>query len=200
MALTSSAVNRVLADEPWARERLAAHAGRAFSLRVGPLVTGFLIDGQGTLASAPLAGTTPDLVLTLSPFDVPAFLANPARWDEFVTEEGDVELGGTLKELAQTLPWFVEKHCARAFGSIVGQRVADAGRRALELPEYASRRIGENVGSYARDEAEWLAHPADVRALGDEAQALATRLDVLDARVASLALRVAEAAGRPADS
>src|SRR6476469_1337857 len=130
MALTSSAINRVLAQEPWARERLAAHAGRAFSIRVGPLTTAFQIDDQGTLASAPLAGASPNLVLTLSPFNVPAFLANPARWAEFVTEEGDVGLGGTLKELAQTLPWFVEKLSARAFGTIVGQRVADAGRRA----------------------------------------------------------------------
>ena len=73
------------------------------------------------------------------------------------------------------------------------------GAVLLELPEYASRRIGENVGSYARDEAEWLAHPADMRALGDDAQALATRIDVLDARVESLATRVAEVAGRPAD-
>jgi len=197
MALSSGAFNRVLADEPWARERLARHAGRAFSLRVGPLTTAFRIDGDGTLASAPVAGTKPDLVLTLSPFNVPAFLANPARWDEFVTEEGDVELGGTLKELAQTLPWLVEKLSASALGPIVGQRVADAGRRALELPEYASRRIGENVGTYARDEVQWLAHPADVRALDDDAQALATRIDVLEARVESLALRIAEATGRP---
>jgi ubiquinone biosynthesis protein UbiJ len=200
MALTSSAINRVLAQEPWARERLAAHAGRAFSIRVGPLTTAFQIDDQGTLASAPLAGATPNLVLTLSPFNVPAFLANPARWAEFVTEEGDVGLGGTLKELAQTLPWFVEKLSARAFGTIVGQRVADAGRRALELPEYASRRIGENVGTYARDEVEWLAHPADMRALGDDAQVLEKRIDELGARVESLALQVAEVTGRPGDA
>jgi ubiquinone biosynthesis protein UbiJ len=139
-------------------------------------------------------------VLTLSPFNVPAFLANPARWAEFVTEEGDVGLGGTLKELAQTLPWFVEKLSARAFGTIVGQRVADAGRRALELPEYASRRIGENVGTYARDEVEWLAHPADMRALGDDAQVLEKRIDELGARVESLALQVAEVTGRPGDA
>jgi len=93
MSLASSTVNRALANEPWARERLGVHDGRSFSIRVGPLVTAFRIDGQGTLGSAPPAGTTPDLVLTLSPFNVPAFLANPARWDEFVTEEGDVALG-----------------------------------------------------------------------------------------------------------
>ena len=56
------------------------------------------------------------------------------------------------------------------------------------------------IGTYARDEAEWLAHPADMRALGDEAQSLATRIDVLNARVESLAVRVAAVTGRPGDS
>jgi ubiquinone biosynthesis protein UbiJ len=192
MALASGAFNRVLADEPWARDRLAAHAGRAFSLRVGPLTSEFRIDGQGALEAAPAAGAKPDLVVTLSPFNVPAFLANPARWNELVTEEGDVELGGTLKELAQTLPWFVEKLCARTLGPIVGQRVADAGKRMLELPEYATKRIGDNVGSYARDEVEVLAHPADLRVLRDESAALQSRIDALVARIDALAARLPE--------
>jgi ubiquinone biosynthesis protein UbiJ len=192
MALASGAFNRVLADEPWARDRLAAHAGRAFSLRVGPLTSEFRIDGQGALEAAPAAGAKPDLVVTLSPFNVPAYLANPARWNELVTEEGDVELGGTLKELAQTLPWFVEKLCARTLGAIVGQRVADAGKRMLELPEYATKRIGDNVGSYARDEVEVLAHPADLRVLRDESAALQSRIDALVARIDALAARLPE--------
>lgn len=186
MALTELAVNRVLNDEPWARERLAAHAGRAFMLRMGPLTSGFRIDARGVLESAPLAGATPDLVLSLSPLDAPAFLADPRRWNEFVTEQGDVELGATLKDLAQTLPWFVEKLCARALGPIVGQRVADAGRRVLQVPEYAATRVAENVGSYARDEAQVLAHPADFRTLIDDTSLLAARIDALEARVDAL--------------
>ena len=186
MGLTDLAVNRVLNGEPWARERLAAHAGRAFMVRMGPLTSGFRIDGRGALESAPLAGATPDLVLSLSPLDAPAFLADPRRWNEFVTEEGDVALGGTLKELAQTLPWFVERLCARTLGPIVGQRVADAGRRMLQVPEYAAARVAENVGSYARDEAQVLAHPADFRTLIDETTRLATRIDALEARVDAL--------------
>ena len=191
MALASGAFNRVLADEPWARDRLAVHAGRAFSLRVGPLTSEFRIDGQGAL-DEPAAGAKPYFVVTLSPFNVPAFLANPARWNELVTEEGDVELGGTLKELAQTLPWFVEKLCARTLGPIVGQRVADAGKRMLELPEYATKRIGDNVGSYARDEVEVLAHPADLQVQRDESAALQTRIDALVARIDALAARLPE--------
>ena len=189
MALADAAANRVLEREPWARERLAPFAGRSFVLRVGPAVAGFRIDEHGLLETAPRAGATPDLALALSPFNVPAFLGDPKRWNEFIVEEGDVELGGALKELAQTLPWFVERLFSRSLGPIVGQRVADAGRRLLGFPEYAATRVAANVGSYARDEAQVLAHPADLRALADETALLAARLDALDARIDALARR-----------
>jgi ubiquinone biosynthesis accessory factor UbiJ len=195
MALTTAAVNRLLAQEPWARERLAAFAGRVFLLRVGPVTAGFRIDPQGRLESAPLAGATPDLVLALSPFNVPAFLADPRRWNEFVTEDGDAVMAAALKDLAQTLPWFVERLFARSLGPIVGQRIADAGRSMLGLPEYAATRVAANVGTYARDEAQVLAHPADMRALVDDTALLAARIDALDGRVAALAQRLPAAHG-----
>ena len=190
MQLTAAAVNRLLEREPWARERLVAFAGRAFTVRVGPVTSAFRIDSRGLLESAPLAGTTPDLVLALSPFNVPAMLADPRRWNEFVAEEGDAQLASALKDLAQALPWFVERGLGRSLGPILGQRVADAGRAALTLPEYAATRVAANVGSYARDEAQVLAHPADVRAFADDTALLAARIDALDARVRSLAERL----------
>lgn len=186
----TAAANRVLEREPWARERLATQAGRTFSVRVGPVVAAFRIDAAGYLARESLAGHSVDLALTLSPFNAPAMLANPARWKEFVVEEGDTELAGVLRDLAQTLPWFVERGLSRPFGPIVGQRIADMGRAALEMPEYAATRVAANVGSYARDEAQLLAHPADVRALADDTALLAARIDALDVRLASLAERL----------
>lgn len=187
--MQAAAVNRMLADEPWARERLARHAGRAFTLRVGPISAGFRIDDAGLLERAPLGGAIPDLALTVSPFNVPALLADPKRWNEFVVEDGDVELGGTLKELAQTLPLLVEKLSSRMLGPVVGQRVADAGRRVLGAPEHVASRVAANVGSYARDEAQLLAHPMDMRKLIDETASLASRIDALDARIGALAAR-----------
>jgi ubiquinone biosynthesis protein UbiJ len=109
-----------------------------------------------------------------------------------------VQLGGTLKELAATLPWFVEKLFARALGPIVGQRMADAGRRVLGMPEYVATRVVANVGSYARDEAKLLAHPADMRELVGQEQALASRAGALDARIAALEARRRAAGSRGA--
>jgi ubiquinone biosynthesis protein UbiJ len=58
------------------------------------------------------------------------------------------------------------------------------------MPEYAATRLAANVGSYARDEVQLLAHPADLRTLADDTASLAARLDALDARVQSLADRL----------
>src|SRR2546423_5958214 len=129
-ALSATAVNRALDRAPWALERLVAHAGRSFSVTIGPLATTLRIAPDGHVEAAPAASTA-DVRLQVSPVTLPSFLADPRRWNELVTEEGDVALGGTLKELAQTLPWVVEDAFARAFGAVVGQRVADTGRRLL---------------------------------------------------------------------
>jgi ubiquinone biosynthesis protein UbiJ len=186
VALSTGPLNRLLEREPWARGRLAAFAGRTLLVRIGPMTSVHRIGPHGQLESIPLAGTTADLTLSLSPLDVPAFLADPRRFDEFVSQDGDSALATTLAELATTLPWFVEQSFARAFGPIAGQRMSSAGRRLLAFPEYAARRVAANIGSFARDEVRVLAHPADLRTLREEAAFLDARIDALAVRVDAL--------------
>ncbi len=151
------------------------------------------IDEAGTIAVAPHQDAPPDLRLTISPLAVPSLLAEPTRWDEFVAVDGDAALAATLKGLAETLPWFVERALAGALGPIVGQRVADAGRRLLALPGYAGGRIGASIASYARDEALLATKAAEARAIGDQILATATRVDALSLRVDAMIARVAAA-------
>jgi ubiquinone biosynthesis protein UbiJ len=185
-ALSASAFNRGLDRASWALERLVPHAGRSFSIALGPFASTYRICPDGHLEAAP-AATAADLRLTFSPVTLPAFLADPKRWNEFVTEDGDVALGGTLKELAQTLPWLVEDGFARVFGAVIGQRVADTGRRLLAFPEYAAQRMTDSVASYARDEANLLARGDEMRPFVTETATLAARVDALEARVDALA-------------
>ncbi len=186
--------NRILDEEAWAREKLAPFAGRAFTLSVGPVTSRFAITDEGRLERA-AATTSAALTLVLSPLAIPSFLANPARWNEFVREDGDVELGGALKELARTLPWFVEAALARSLGPLAGQRVADAGRRLLAFPEYAAQRVTEGVASYARDEAHLLARGAQMRSFRDGVVDATARVDALEQRFETLAAHAA--AGKP---
>jgi len=189
-AFAPALVNRALEHEAWAQASLAAHAGRTFAITIGPLTTRLRIDAAGKAEAAPRDGSHPDVTLALSPLSLPPFLANPKRWDEFVVADGDEALAATLKGLAETLPWFVERAFAAALGPIVGQRVADAGRSLLALPEYAASQVGDSVVSYARDEIRFAASNIDAQAFSKDIAALTERVDALAARVEALAARL----------
>jgi ubiquinone biosynthesis protein UbiJ len=195
-AVPARIANSVLEQESWAREKLSPFAGRVFTLTVGPVCTRFRVADGGTLETA---GTSvpADLDLVLSPLSVPAFLANPTRWNEFVREEGDAALGGVLKELARTLPWFVEAALSKALGPLVGQRAADAGRRLLAFPEYAAQRLTEGAASYARDEAGLLARSAQMRQFSEGVGDVAERSDALQLRFDALSARAATGKPQP---
>ena len=189
-ALPAALANRVLGREAWAQACLAAHAGRVFAVAGGPRVTPLRIDESGAIAAAAPQDGPADLKLGISPLALPSLLADPTRWDEFVAVDGDPALAATLKGLAETLPWFVERALAGALGPIVGQRVADTGRRLLALPAYAGARVSASIASYARDDARFAAKAAEARLVGDEILATATRVDALSTRVDALAARL----------
>src|SRR5438552_1343047 len=172
--LPSALANRMLQGETWARDKLALHAGSTFAVTVGLAAAAFRIGPDGALENAPFAGNTPDLSLSISPFRLPSFLADPRQWNEHVREDGDAALGGSLKELAQTLPWFVEQAFARALGPIIGQRVADAGRQLLAFPAHAAERVTECVVRYARDEADLMARGDQHRRLNEQTNDIAS--------------------------
>lgn len=173
--------NRVLEREDWARERLAAYAGRTLRIVCGPIASTLSIAPGGVLASAT---GTPDLTLSTSPLRLPTLLAHPERWTELVAADGDTELAATLADLALTLPWFVEQLLASVLGPIVGTRVADAGRALLEWPEHVAQSFGSSLSSYSRDEAgfgvdtkTFAVFSADVAAIAARVDALVKRLD-----------------------
>lgn len=184
MHAAAAFANRALEREDWAREKLAAHAGRTLAIVAGPAAVTLGIDADGRFVDAHGA---PDLTLTISPLRAPSLLARLERWSELVGAAGDAALASTIGELAQTLPWFVERAFSRAFGAIVGQGMADAGRRLLALPGYAAGRVGASVASYASDEANFSVGARAARDFAARVAALTTRVDALAERVDRLA-------------
>ena len=173
-------VNRALERERWARDRLAAYAGRTVRFRVGPASVVWTIDQDGRLQES---SSAPDLTLTVSPLRLPALLAQPSRWEELVQADGDSALATTLEELSLAMPLLVEQSFARVLGPIAGAFVADTGRRMLAFPEYAAKRFGENVKRYAVDEATFGVRGSEVRAFSAGVTELASRVDALSARL-----------------
>jgi ubiquinone biosynthesis protein UbiJ len=183
VSIATDFANRALESEAWAREKLAKHAGRTMRFDVGPVRLTFGVDADGKLAASEAA---PHLVLTIEPLRLPALLADPSRWGELVAAEGDAPLAATLAELAPTLAWFVERLFSRALGPIAGQQLADAGRRLLTLPEYASERFADSVARYVGGEARLAVRAPEAQRFAAEVDELAKRVDVLATRVDAL--------------
>jgi ubiquinone biosynthesis protein UbiJ len=184
MHAAASLANRALAREDWARERLAAHAGRKLRIVAGPAALTLAINADGSFADTEEA---PDLTLSVPALRVPALMARPERWNELVVATGDASLASTIGDLAQTLPWFVERSLARVFGPIVGAQLAEAGRRLLALPGYAAERVGSSFASYARDEAGLVTGARAGGEFAAEVATLAARVDALGERIDRLA-------------
>lgn len=189
MRLDLEAINRALEGESWARDKLALHAGRSVRVIVGPLERNFVIDAAGRLAPTT---NEPELKLAISPLRVPALAAAPERWSELVRSEGDLALAATLAELAAAIPWFIERTFSSLLGPVLGQQVADAGRRLIDLSRYAPDRFAESFARYVGDEAkiavgagEARSFAADVALIAAEADALAERVDALESRTAT---------------
>jgi ubiquinone biosynthesis protein UbiJ len=181
-------VNRALAHEDALRGKLAAHAGATFRIVVGGAGATLAIDADGALRAA-AQDAAPALTLTLRARDVAPLLHDPSRFDALVHADGDPALAATLKDLCATIPWFVERLFGDTFGAIVGQRLADAGRRMLGFPDEAATRLATGVRDYLGDEAPLATARADAGAFGDEVAAIASRVDALAARIDELAGR-----------
>jgi ubiquinone biosynthesis protein UbiJ len=183
VSIAADFANRALEGEGWAREKLAAHAGKTMRLEVGPARVGFAIDTGGKVAAS---DAPPVLTITIDPLKFPSLLAQPSRWSELTSAEGDAALAATLAELAPTLPWFIERLLARALGPIAGQQVADAGRRLLAFPEYAGERFADSFARYVGDEAQLATRTGDVRRFAADVAEIAKRVDSLAVRVGAL--------------
>jgi ubiquinone biosynthesis protein UbiJ len=183
----AAVANHLLAREGWARERLAQHAGQTFAIAVGPFGTALAIDATGMLFAPRTDAVAADVTLRLSPLDVPSLLADPSRWSALVDVRGDAALAASLAELAQTVPWFIERALASLLGPIAGQRAADAGRALLRAPAYAASRFADALASYASDEVRIATRGIELATFAEQVAALASRTDALAMRVDALA-------------
>lgn len=182
--LALAAVGHVLARERWARDRLAAHAGRAIEVTIAPF--------------APFA-----VVVTLlgelrarEPQDEPAAanlhadrgvlgaIARGDRWWTGVRIEGDPALVATLEYLARHLRWDPADDLARIVGDIPAERIVRTGRSIAGWQRDARRRIAADMGEY-------LGLEKGLAVTRPELADLATRIATTAAAVSALESRIA---------
>jgi ubiquinone biosynthesis protein UbiJ len=180
----SFVLNRLLAAEPWARQRLSLFAGEALELRAPPLPTLRLSIVEGGMVEA--GGGEPTLVMTAKP----ELLAALGRGEEHalraVVVEGNAKLAAEVLVLARHLRWDAEEDLARVIGDVAAHRIAQAGRAFAAWHLDAAARLAGALADYATDEKQLLARRAELERLADSVARLRDAIARLDKRIARL--------------
>ena len=187
-----AAINHLLAQEAWARDALARHAGKEARIDMGHLELRVLVARDGMLELSNGEGE-PAVTLRLKLADLPLIAQDRKRALSHVKIEGDAEFANTLSQLANGLRWDVEHDLERVIGPLGAYRLAEGGRRAALGAVDAGRRIAENLAEFLVEERPVLVRPtlrdefaANVVRLRDDVERAAKRIAKLEQRLAQL--------------
>ena len=177
-------LNRLLASEPWARERLAPFAGETIELRSPPLPALRLRIVEGGTLEASAA--EPGLSMEIKPELIAALARGEDHAMRALEVQGNAKLASAILVLARHLRWDAEEAPSRLVGDIAARRIADAGRALAAWHLDAAQRLAAALADYVTDEKALLARRADLDALGESVIALRDAVARLDKRVQRL--------------
>lgn len=178
-----AAINHLLNSASWARERLAAHAGRHARLRAEPFELLFAVGTDGLVAE-PAVEAVPDVTLTLPLKALSELIAGgPERLMSVVRIDGNAEFADALGFVFRHLRWDAEEDLSRLVGDIAARRTV-LGAQALRAG--ASRAwgaFGGNLAEYLTAEQPLLIARPTLGVLDDELARLRDDLARLEKRV-----------------
>ncbi|MGK5076894.1 ubiquinone biosynthesis accessory factor UbiJ [Janthinobacterium sp. HLX7-2] len=199
MAPVIATINHLLAQEPWARQQLAVHAGKIACIDTGAVALRMRVDSAGMLETAP--GTAPadtpaNVTIRVKLFDVPLILQNRERAFSYVKIEGDAEFANAISQLSKGLRWEAEHDLEKLLGPILATRLVAGARDAVAFVRTGQQKLAENVAEYFLDEQPMLIRPSTlleystgVTRVRDDVERLAKRLARLEKAAAALQMQ-----------
>lgn len=189
-------INHLLAQEPWARQQLALHAGKLACIDTGAVALRMRVDSAGMLEAAPRtasADVPANVTIRVKLSDVPLILQNRERAFSYVKIEGDAEFANAISQLSKGLRWEAEHDLEKVVGPILATRLVAGARDAAAFVRTSQQKLAENVAEYFLDEQPMLIRPttlheysAGVTRMRDDVERLAKRLARLEKAAAAV--------------
>jgi ubiquinone biosynthesis protein UbiJ len=178
-------LNRLLADAPWARERLQPFAGRTALLRLPPLDLALQVESDGSFSVGDSAEA--DVTLELSPASLPKIVQGMDALMDDIRITGNANLADTLGFVLRNLRWDGEEALARIVGDIAAHRIFGGLREFGAWQRKTARNVVENLAEYLSEEQPVLVkrfaleeHAQRVSRLRDDLARLEKRLGRLE--------------------
>jgi ubiquinone biosynthesis accessory factor UbiJ len=180
-------LNRMLAREAWAREKLAPFAGRSARFEVAPFVLQLAVAEGGTFATSDESAAA--VTVGLSVAALPLALFDPQAAMKDVRLQGDAEFAQALSFVLQNLRPEPEEELSRFVGDAAAMRIVGLLRLSASHWRQLAERMLDNTANYivtenpmvvGRDEV--AAFVQDVAQLRDDVARLEKRIDLASAR------------------
>ena len=180
-----AALNHLLAQQAWARDRLRPYAGKRVCFRVASLPDFRLLILDSGLVQAAAEDAPEDLTVTVKPAALLPLLARDAAGLKQVELSGPADLAGTVQSLFRELEWDAEEDLSKLLGDVLAHRITGTARDLFAWQKEAALRLGQNVSEYLTEEQALLAQRAQFEAQRRDVHALADACSRLERRVES---------------
>lgn len=188
LSILPAGINHLLAQEPWAREKLAAHAGKVACIDADMISVRLKVRSDGMLESAD-AAIPANVTIRIKMSDLPLLLQNRERAFSYVKLEGDADFANTISQLSQSLRWDAEEDVSKLVGDIAATRIVAGAKSAVKSLRATQQTLTENVAEYFLEENPMLMRPqavvdfaGDVSKLRDDVERLAKRIEKLGSK------------------
>jgi ubiquinone biosynthesis protein UbiJ len=183
----TAVLNRLLENEPWARERLLPFAAETLELRAPPLpALRFTIASDGRLGAA-LPAAEPSLVITVRPDALAAAVKGEDHLLRSIDVAGNAKLASEVMFLVRHLRWDVEEELSRFVGDAAAHRLATLAKDAAAWHADAAQRIAGSFMEYAVEEKRVLVKRAALAEFSGALVRLRDGVERLEKRIEFLA-------------
>lgn len=177
-------LNHLVADAPWAGERLRRHAGAHLLIAAGGWRVNLLVGGDGLFH--PASAGVADVEIALPDDFLAKMLVDRQSLMVSARLSGSAEIAETLAFVFRNLRWEAEGDLARLVGDIPARRLAQAGQALFASGRAAGDHLVGTLGACASDLSGPLAAAAEIAAFSDEVGALDAQLQRLERRLGRL--------------
>ena len=181
-----AAINHLLGQAAWAREKLVPFAGHAAQIKLPPFEAAFLIGDDGFLAvPAPEANLEVSISL---PASTPLLaLQGKDAVMRAARIEGSAEFAETLGFVIRNLRWDAEEDLSKVFGDIAAHRIVAGTREFAGWQQQAAQNFAENLAEYFTEEQPMIARQADITTFASDVDRLRDDTARLEKRLQKLA-------------
>lgn len=181
-----AAINHLLGQASWAREKLVPFTGHAAQIKLPPFEAAFLIGDDGFLV-APGAEANLEVSIALPAATPLLALQGKDAVMRAARIDGSAEFAEALGFVIRNLSWDAEEDLSRVFGDIAAHRIVSGTRDFVGWQQQAAQNFAENLAEYFTEEQPMIARPADVAQFSGDVDRLRDDVARLEKRLQRLA-------------